>query len=109
MADVVKSSSDFNLPELSYFNSTACSRHKTLDDGLKVFCQDCGAALMSHQRVGVAWLYLKSHALLAFETGLGKTRVISALLAVLKEQDEIGPQCRVLFVTKAAAVMQCQR
>lgn len=70
-ADKIRALSDFNLPELEWFNSDPCERHSTLDEGLRQIptCRRCGVKFRAHQRVGIAWLYLRGKGLIADQVG----------------------------------------
>lgn len=98
--------SDFTLPELKYWNYSPCSRHT--DQGTVSWCRDCGLIPRAHQRTGSAWLLTKKKALLADETGLGKTATLGLLIAMLKELGELE-NGRILVTCRAAAVRQWER
>lgn len=100
-AQRVKDAEDVALPDLKYWNYTACAAHEEP----KVDCEykACGGELFSHQRVGVSWLYIRKSGLLADLPGVGKTNQILGLAALLKERGELG---RMLVVCQTPAVLQ---
>ena len=100
-AERVKAADDVALPELKYWNYTACAAH----DEPQVDCKykACGGELFSHQRVGVSWLYIRKSGLLADLPGVGKTNQILGLAALLKERGELG---RMLVVCQTPSVLQ---
>lgn len=95
MAARVKVSSDFNLPHLDVWNYAPCREHKngwvetfydeaqqqdrsrTIYDRPKPGCRRCGIIFRQHQRVGIAWMYLKKRGLLADTMGTGKSLAVS--------------------------------
>jgi SNF2 family DNA or RNA helicase len=96
------------LPELPFWNDQPCRKHRGgwedtfLDDNgepeirkvvgkPKPGCKQCGISLRAHQRIGALWLYYKKKALLADTMGLGKTAVLSTLLALMIRTGELGP------------------
>lgn len=91
------------FPRLAYFNSSPCRAHP---EGIEPGCRRCGIELRRHQRVGTAWLYYAQRGLLADSVGLGKTAQVAAVLAIAKENGEIGLDGRVVVVCRAAAVAQ---
>jgi SNF2 family DNA or RNA helicase len=88
-------------PDLKWFNSDPCARHAPVRN---VLCRRCGILLRRHQRVGAAWLYVGGEGLLADACGLGKTGQVLAMLAMCKENGELGLHSRAVIVCKAAAV-----
>lgn len=104
-AERVRVAKDFDLPELAYFNSLPCRRHPTLEDGQKDGCRQCGVKFRRHQRVGIAWSFLKGDGLLADSVGTGKTAQAAGLLAIAKEAGELQGQ-RALVVVRPSALMQ---
>jgi len=58
-----------------------------------------------HQRVGVAWLYLRGRGLIGDQVGTGKTAQAAGLLALCKQNGELdaGPA---LVVCRPSALMQ---
>ena len=83
MAAKVRVSHDFKLPNLSMWNYKLCRTHRngwvedfydaerkqdrqrTVYDRPVPGCLQCGIHFRQHQRVGIAWLYLKKRGLLA--------------------------------------------
>src|ERR1043166_2134498 len=68
LADQIRTLSDFDLPELTGFNSPPCDRPPPLDEGLRHLpspCRRCGIRFRKHQRVGIAWLYMRGSGLIA--------------------------------------------
>lgn len=86
----IQKSKDFQLPELSHWNSEPCRQHRngwteiildpetgeekehTVLHRPKPACRQCGLILARHQRIGVAWMYMAKNALLADTMGAGK-------------------------------------
>jgi SNF2 family DNA or RNA helicase len=108
-ADKIRTLSDFVLPDLEWFNSAPCARHASLDEGLRQFpspCRDCGIKFRRHQRVGIAWLYMRGCGLIADQVGLGKTGQAAGLLALIKQNGELDAGARVVVVCRPAAIDQ---
>lgn len=108
-ADKIQTLSDFTLPELPWFNSSPCERHQSLDEGLRQLpspCRRCGIKFRRHQRVGIAWLYMRGRGLIADQVGLGKTGQAAGLLAVIKQNGELTDGRRVVVVCRPAAIDQ---
>lgn len=101
-AERVRRAKDIKLPRLRYWNYDPCPRHEEPDVGCK--WRACGGEPWSHQRVGIAWLYLIKRGLLADVTGAGKTIQTLGLLAMLKERGELTGRC--LVICQTAAVLQ---
>jgi len=115
---------DFNLPELKAWNYELCrqhrngweepywdpdsqqERHHLIITRPKPGCRKCGLRFRKHQRVGVAWLYLKKRALLADTMGAGKTTTVGGLIALLLETGELPQKGRVIIVPRSPALMQ---
>jgi SNF2 family DNA or RNA helicase len=87
-------------PELEWFNTAPCARHEQLD----ILCRRCGIMPRAHQRIGAAWMYYGLPGLLGDTVGSGKTAQILLMLAMCKQNGELGPRNRAVIVTKAAAV-----
>jgi SNF2 family DNA or RNA helicase len=87
-------------PELRYFNSAPCPRHAELD----ILCKRCGIRLRRHQRLGASWLYLGPPGMLSDTMGSGKSAQVMAMLAMCKENGELGLHNRAVIVCKAAAL-----
>jgi SNF2 family DNA or RNA helicase len=107
-ADKIRTMGDFALPELSWFNNHPCERHTSLDEGLRQLpspCRKCGISFRKHQRVGIAWLYMRGRGLIADQVGLGKTAQAAGLLALLKQTGELDGQ-RSVVVCRPAAIGQ---
>jgi len=106
-ADQIRSLTNFALPELDWFNSAPCPRHTSIEEGGVQFppCRRCGVRLRKHQRVGVAWLYMRGHGLIADSTGTGKTSQAAGLLAVLKQTGELD-QHRAVIIVRPAVLTQ---
>jgi SNF2 family DNA or RNA helicase len=106
-ADQIRTLTNFALPDLDWFNSAPCPRHATIDEGGVQFppCRRCGVRLRKHQRVGVAWLYMRGHGLIADSTGTGKTSQAAGLLAVLKQTGELD-QHRAVIIVRPAVLNQ---
>ncbi len=106
-ADQIRSLPDFRLPDLTWFNSAPCARHASLDEGLAQIppCRHCGIRFRRHQRIGVAWLFMRGKGLIADQVGTGKTCQAAGLLACMKQVGELE-HGRALVVCRAAAVLQ---
>lgn len=128
----VHESDDFKLPALRVWNYEPCRVHRNgwskevQDDSgnwitktvftPKPDCRKCGIIFRQHQRIGIAWMYLKMHGLLADSMGLGKTTQIGGLIAMLIETGELslvrdrsdrhGGMGRVIVVPRSAALYQ---
>lgn len=121
-ADRIRVARDVNLPPLIYWNDRPCAEHQAWvdEDGIHgeegaiveglpfPACLDCGAIFRRHQRVGLAWLYFVRQGLLADPVGTGKTIHAAGLLALLKQNDEIGHDQRALIVMRPVAIPQWQ-
>lgn len=99
-ADRLRTQRDFTLPELPWFNSRPCPAHTHLADWHQQVppCRRCGIRLRKHQRVGVAWLYLRGRGMIADQVGLGKTGQAAGLLAILKQVGELDDGRAVIIV-----------
>jgi non-specific serine/threonine protein kinase len=120
---------DFQLPPLKAWNYELCRQHRMgwpdkywdkdrqeeveykVIDRPKPGCRKCGIHFRAHQRVGVAWLYLRKKALLADTMGTGKTTNAAGLIAMLIETGELadkrqGGKGRVVIIPRAAALHQ---
>lgn len=79
-------------------------------------CRKCGILFRSHQRKGIAWMYMKKQGLLADSMGLGKTAELGGLIAMLIEtgelslardrSDRFGGMGRAIVVPRSAALYQ---
>lgn len=111
-ADKIRTMSDFSLPELKFFNDRPCEKHATLEDGLRQLpspCRQCGIRFRRHQRVGIAWLYLRGSGLIADQVGLGKTGQAAGLLAIIRQNGELNEGRRAVVVCRPAALDQWQK
>lgn len=106
-ADRIRAAADFTLPELTWFNSQPCPRHASIAEGAAAIppCRHCGIAFRRHQRIGVAWLYMRGKGLIADQMGLGKTAQAAGLIACMKQAGELE-HGRVAIVARASAVPQ---
>lgn len=107
-ADKIRTLSDFTLPELAWFNHRPCPRHTTLEEGLRQFpspCRRCGIRFRRHQKVGIAWLYMRGKGLIADQVGLGKTGQAAGVLALIKQNGELDGK-KVVVVCRPAAIDQ---
>jgi SNF2 family DNA or RNA helicase len=102
VANKIRTTRDFQLPELKYFNSQACNAHKELDPA----CQQCGVVFRKHQRVGVAWLFTAGQGLLADSVGTGKTIQAAGTTALIKESGKLSNGEKILVVCRPSAVPQ---
>jgi SNF2 family DNA or RNA helicase len=124
MAARIKASTDFNLPKLDIWNYSPCKqhslgwvekfydeerqedRHRTVYDRPKPGCRKCGIIFRQHQRVGIAWMYMKKRGLLADTMGTGKTLHAAGLIAMLHQTGELDSVGRAIIVPRAPAVGQ---
>lgn len=132
LAWTVHEAAEFKLPALRAWNYEPCKLHvrgwpkEVQDDsgnwvtktqlGPKPDCRKCGLIFRQHQRIGIAWMYLKMFGLLADSMGLGKTTEIGGLIAMLIETGELslfrdrsekyGGMGRVVVVPRSAALYQ---
>lgn len=111
-ADKIRTLRDFDLPDLQWFNNGPCDRHVSLAEGMRQLpspCRRCGVEFRRHQRVGIAWLYMRGSGLIADQVGLGKTAQAAGLLALIKQNGELKGDARVIVVCRPAAIDQwCQ-
>lgn len=123
----VRNSKDFKLPRLRYWNYDPCRKHRSgwMEEKYdaendRVYqekvvgrpnpkCTECGVNLMQHQRLAVAWMYLKKKGLLADTPGVGKTFSAIGLLAMLYETGEVPENGKAVFVPRAPALYQWQK
>jgi hypothetical protein len=70
-AERIRTASDFTLPELEWFNTQPCQRHTSLEEGIAQVppCRRCGIRFRKHQRVGIAWLFMRGRGLIADQVG----------------------------------------
>ena len=132
LAWAVHEAPDWKLPALRAWNYEPCRLHRqgwdkeVQDDSgnwvmskqytPKPDCRKCGIIFRQHQRIGIAWMYLKMKGLLADSMGLGKTTEIGGLIAMLIETGELslqrdrsskfGGMGRVIVVPRSAALYQ---
>ena len=88
-------------PDLAWFNSAPCARHKPDLDPL---CSRCGIEPRNHQWVGAAWMYLGLPGLLSDTVGSGKTAQVILTLCMCKQSGELGYGNRAVIVCKPAAL-----
>lgn len=90
-AERIRTARDFELPELEHFNHAPCPHHDSVDQGQSQIppCRSCGIHFRRHQRVGIAWQYVRGKGLIADQTGTGKTAQAAGLIAMLKEAGEL--------------------
>jgi SNF2 family DNA or RNA helicase len=108
-ANKIRTMGDFILPDLHWFNSDPCPAHTSIEEGLRQFpspCRRCGIKFRKHQRVGIAWLYMRGSGLIADQVGLGKTGQAAGLIAVIKQADELTGGRRIVVVCRPAAISQ---
>lgn len=132
LAWTIHESEDFKLPALRAWNYEPCRLHRggwqkeVQDDSgnwvqktmmtPKPDCRKCGIIFRQHQRIGIAWMYMKKFGLLADSMGLGKTTEIGGLIAMLIEtgelslfrdrSDKYGGMGRAVVVPRSAALYQ---
>lgn len=106
-AERIRASTDVTLPDLPWFNTQPCERHTTLDEGQAQIppCRRCGIRFRRHQRVGVAWLFMRGKGLIADQMGTGKTAQAAGLIALMKQNGELDNH-RVICVVKPQALDQ---
>jgi SNF2 family DNA or RNA helicase len=106
-ADRIRTLTDFALPELEWFNTQPCPQHTSIQEGSTQIppCRHCGVHFRKHQRVGIAWLYMRGRGLIADNVGTGKTAQAAGVIALCKQVGELDTG-RVLVVCKPAAVGQ---
>jgi SNF2 family DNA or RNA helicase len=106
-ADRIRVLPTFDLPRLDWFNHDPCPRHTDLDHGLAQVppCRRCGIRLRHHQKVGIAWLYMRGKGLIADQVGMGKTGIAAGLFALQKQAGELNGS-RALVVCKGSATGQ---
>lgn len=125
----VRNSKDFKLPELNAWNYDLCRVHRAgwtdtvwdaeaqQDREITVFdrpprdCRKCGIIFHKHQRVSIAWLYLRKRALLADTMGTGKTTSAAGLIAMLLQTGELadkryGGMGRAIITPRSPALHQ---
>ena len=126
MAARIRVSEDFALPKLDMWNYGPCRAHangwveeyydeatktdkkRTVFDRPKPMCRHCGIVFRQHQRVGIAWLYMKKRGLLADTMGTGKTVHAGGLIAMLHQTGEINSVGKVIVTPRAPALGQWQ-
>lgn len=108
-ADRIRTMRDFTLPELEYLNSQPCARHTSLAEGLQQMppCRRCGVKMRKHQRVGVAWLWMRGRGLIADQVGSGKTLQAAGLLACMKQAGEFE-HGRAVVIVRPSVIQQWQ-
>lgn len=99
-ADRIRAMKDISLPDLEFFNTSPCSGHVSLAEGMAQIppCRRCGVNLRKHQKIGVAWLYMRGRGLIADQVGTGKTAQAAGLLAWLKQTGELASAPAVIAV-----------
>lgn len=106
LAEAVRTMSDFDLGELKYFNNQPCIEHHPK---LGLGCRQCGVNLRKHQRVGIAWLYLRGKGLIADQVGTGKTAQAAGLIAYATQTGEYDHAEKVIVICRASAAPQWTR
>lgn len=135
IAERIRIAPDFNLPELDSWNTSLCRKHRMgwveeyFEDGedkKRIVmdrpmpgCRECAIVFRKHQRISIAWLYFKKHALLADTMGSGKTTSAGGLLAMMKQTGELADKHiitngqpgrgRALIIPRSPALRQWQR
>lgn len=123
----VRNMEDFNLPTLDAWNYDLCRQHRAgwdetvVVDGKEVQhkvhdkpfpgCRKCAIHFHKHQRVSIAWMYLRKRALLADTMGTGKTTSAGGVIAMLLQTGELadprdGGVGRVIITPRAPALHQ---
>lgn len=106
-ADQIRLMRDFNLPRLDYFNDTPCDVHPSLEDGQQTYppCRACGIRFRKHQKVGIAWLFMRGSGLIADQVGTGKSAQAAGLIACCKQTGELDG-ARAVVICRPAALDQ---
>jgi SNF2 family DNA or RNA helicase len=105
-AEAIRTMSDFDLGRLDNFNDQPCTAHRpTIQHG----CRACGIRLRQHQRVGIAWLYMRGKGLIADQVGLGKTAQAAGLIAAAIEAGEYDAGEHAVVICRPAALRQWVR
>ncbi len=106
-ADRIRALRDFALPPLHWFNSDPCAAHESIAEGAAQIppCRRCGIAFRRHQRVGVAWLFMRGYGLIADQVGTGKTAQAAGLIAACKQIGELDRQ-RAIVVVRPSVLPQ---
>ncbi len=99
-AERIRTAADFDLPALDWFNTDPCERHPSIEAGAAAIppCRRCGIRFRRHQRIGVAWLYMRGRGLVADQVGTGKTAQAAGLLAAIKQAGELEHRRAVVIV-----------
>lgn len=130
----VHEAKSLQLPKLQFWNYSLCKKHvngwieefwdpetkeekkRTVYTRPKPGCRECAIHFRKHQKISIAWLYLKKRALLADTMGTGKTTSAGGLLAMMMETGELGYRRvaggavgRAILVPRAPALRQWQR
>lgn len=129
LAARIQAMPDFTLPEFKTWNYDLCRKHRFgwveeyFEDGedkKRIVenrpmpgCRECAIVFRRHQRVSIAWLYFKKHALLADTMGSGKTTSAGGLMAMMKESGELadlrdGGMGRAVIIPRSPALQQWQ-
>jgi SNF2 family DNA or RNA helicase len=133
-AERIRVAEDWKLPHLDSWNTSLCRQHRigwveeyfengedkkrVITDRPKPGCRNCAIIFRKHQRISVAWLYFKKHALLADTMGSGKTSSAGGLLAMMKQTGELSDpdtltdgrpgKGRALIIPRSPALRQWQ-
>lgn len=105
-AEVIRTMNDFDLGPLQHFNDRPCPVHRP---ELTVGCRDCGVNLRKHQRVGVAWLYMRGKGLIADQVGTGKTAQAAGLIAAATQAGEYDQDQKIVVIVRPSALPQWAR
>lgn len=99
-ADRIRTATDFALPDLDWFNNQPCANHTSVAAGMAELppCRRCGIRFRKHQKVGIAWLYMRGRGLIADQVGTGKTAQAAGLLACCKQTGELDTRRAVIVV-----------
>jgi len=105
MAEAIRALPDIEpWPELKWFNDQPCARHAP-HRASPILCGQCGFRLRRYQRVGAAWMYVGLPGMLSDGTGSGKTAQVAALLAMCRENGELGVHNRAVIVCRATSTV----
>ncbi len=109
-ADAIRVMRDFDLGALEWFNSNPCGAHSTVAEGAGQIpaCRQCGIIFRRHQKVGIAWLFMRGRGLIADQVGTGKTSQAAGLLAACKQMGELDTR-RAVIVVRPAVIDQWMR
>lgn len=104
LAQAIKESDDFNLPQMQFWNYGPCSKHQSVEDGAVDNCRKCGIMPRAHQKVGIAWGFLAKKVLIADSVGLGKSSILAGVIDLIFEAQELQNDQKILMIVNAPAL-----